>query len=257
MPDVNDTTLEYESAPLPPSGLPTEKINDEKASLRAAGAEVSPAEGDDGEEYPTTEELSTLKKIPAPLAFAAFCLCFVELAERASYFGSSQIFANFVNNPLPEGGNGAGAVAKGAKGKDQSAGALGMGSVSASAVSSTFTFLAYVTPILGGIVSDAYWGRYKTICVGVAVGAIAHVLLVIPGIPSVISGGHAFVPFIIAVLILSFASGFIKASLGPMLCDQSPVKKPVIRLTEAGERVILDPQTTVTRYLLIFYWAIK
>ncbi|KAL1408324.1 hypothetical protein Q8F55_005132 [Vanrija albida] len=252
MSNVNDTTLEYESAALPPAGLPTEK---EKASL--AGAEVTAPDDDDGEEYPTPEELSTLKKVPAPLAFAAFCLCFVELSERASYFGSSQIFANFVNNPLPAGGNGAGAVAKGAAGANQSAGALGMGSVSASAVSSTFTFLAYVTPILGGIVSDSYWGRYKTICVGVAVGAIAHVLLVIPGIPSVIASGHGFAPFIIAVLILSFASGFIKASLGPMLCDQSPVKKPVIRLTKAGERVILDPQTTVTRYLLIFYWAIN
>jgi POT family proton-dependent oligopeptide transporter len=29
-----------------------------------------------------------------------------------------------------------------------------------------FTFLAYVTPILGGIVADVKWGRFKTICVG-------------------------------------------------------------------------------------------
>lgn len=195
--------------------------------------------------------------VPAPLKFAALALCFIELSERASYFGCQQIFSNFVRGGLPEGGNGAGAVAPGPAGEQQSAGALGMGSVSASAVGSTFTFLAYVVPILGGIVSDAYWGRYKTIFVGVGIGIVSHILLVIPAIPSVIAGGHAFAAFMIAILILSFATGFIKASLGPLLCDQSPVKKPTVQTTSTGERVIVDPQTTVTRYLLIFYWCIN
>lgn len=197
------------------------------------------------------------RSVPAPLKFAALALCFVELAERASYFGCQQIFSNFVRGKLPVGGNGAGAVAPGAAGEQQSSGALGMGSVSASAVGSTFTFLAYVVPILGGIVSDAYWGRFKTIFVGVGIGIVSHILLVIPAIPSVIAGGHAFAAFMISILILSFATGFIKASLGPLLCDQSPVKKPTIQVTAKGERVILDPQTTVTRYLLIFYWCIN
>lgn len=42
-----------------------------------------------------------------------------------------------------------------------------------------------------------------------------------------------------------------------MLCDQSPVKRPVIRTSPTGERYILDPQATVQRYLLIFYWCIN
>ena len=50
-----------------------------------------------------------------------------------------------VNNPLPEGGNGAGAVAPGAAGANQSAGALGQGSVTASALVNMFDFLAYVS----------------------------------------------------------------------------------------------------------------
>lgn len=56
---------------------------------------------------------------------------------------------------------------------------------------------------------------------------------------------------------LAFAAGFIKPCLGPLLCDQSPVKRPVIRMTNKGERVILDPAATVQRYLLIFYWCIN
>lgn len=63
--------------------------------------------------------------------------------------------------------------------------------------------------------------------------------------------------FIISVIILAFAAGFIKPSLGPLLCDQSPVKHQTVITNKKGELVILDPQTTVQRYLLIFYWVIN
>lgn len=61
-------------------------------------------------------------------------MCLIEFAERASYYGSKGPFNNFINRPLPDGGNGAGAVAPGAAGLNQSAGALGRGSVTATAL---------------------------------------------------------------------------------------------------------------------------
>ena len=191
------------------------------------------------------------------MKWACIAMCFIELAERASYYGCQQIFANFVNNPLPAGGNGAGAVAKGAAGLQESSGALGLGSVSATAVGQTFTFLAYIIPIAGGIISDTRWGRFKTLWVGVIIGAISHFLLIIPAAPKILAGGHAFAGFMIMIIILAFASGLIKPCLGPMLCDQSPVKRPTIVTTKKGERVILDPQATIARYFLIFYWCIN
>ena len=112
-------------------------------------------------------------------------------------------------------------------------------------------------PILGGIIADTRWGRFKTLCVGVAIGAFSHIILVIPAIPKVLDTGHAFGGFMVCLIILAFASGMIKPCLGPMLCDQSPVKKPTIITTKKGERVILDPQTTIARYFLIFYWCIN
>lgn len=63
--------------------------------------------------------------------------------------------------------------------------------------------------------------------------------------------------FIISILILAFAAGFIKPSLGPLLCDQSPVKRPTVTVTKKGERVIIDPETTVSHYLLVFYGVIN
>lgn len=87
---------------------------------------------------------------------------------------------------------------------------------------------------------------------------MAHILLVIPAIPKVIENPNGSLgAFIISILILAGAAGFIKPSLGPLLCDQSPVKVPTIKVLPSGERVIVDPGVTVERYLLVFYWCIN
>ncbi|WVQ80548.1 hypothetical protein IAT38_002653 [Cryptococcus sp. DSM 104549] len=206
---------------------------------------------------PTDEEFAILKKVPGKMPWVCVAMCAIELAERASYYGITGVVQNFIKNPLPKGGNGAGAVAKGAAGENQSAGALGLGSVESSACYNAFVFLAYVFPIMGGIIADTKWGRFKTVCVGTAIGGVAHVLMVVVTIPSVIQSGKGIAPFLVFFYLLSMAAGFIKPCLATLLCDQSPVKKPVITTTKTGERVILDPQTTIQRYLLIFYWCIN
>lgn len=89
-------------------------------------------------------------------------------------------------------------------------------------------------------------------------GAIAHVILVVPAIPSVIAKPDAALGiFIMSILVLAGAAGFIKPCLGPLLCDQSPVKRPTLRILPSGEKVVVDPTTTVQRYLIVFYWCIN
>jgi POT family proton-dependent oligopeptide transporter len=93
--------------------------------------------------------------------------------------------------------------------------------------------------------------------VGVAIGFFGHIFLVVPALPGVITHKAALAPFLIGMLVLATGAGFIKPSLGPLLCDQSPVKKPTLKTLKSGERVIVDPQTTVQRYFLVFYWCIN
>lgn len=59
---------------------------------------------------PSEEEKATLRRVPDGIPWLTFVLCFVELAERASYYGVQTIFNNFMQFPLPEGGDGSGAV---------------------------------------------------------------------------------------------------------------------------------------------------
>jgi proton-dependent oligopeptide transporter, POT family len=56
--------------------------------------------------------------------------------------------------------------------------------------------------MVGGWLADAKWGRFRIICVG-----IAHVIMVIAAIPSILQAGHAYAPFMISVYILALGSG--------------------------------------------------
>ncbi|RJE20444.1 peptide transporter [Aspergillus sclerotialis] len=208
----------------------------------------------DGAKYlgptPTDEELSTLRKVAGPVSGSGYLLCTVEFAERASYYGCSWVFANFIQFPLPKGGNGAGAPPRGS---EETAGALGKGLQVSSALVLLFKFLAYCIPILGGWWADTRLGRYKMICIGVAVCGIAHVVMVGGAVPKVLQDGNGMAPFVINLLVLAFGAGLFKPNISPTVIDQVTFKKPFIRTLKSGERVIVDPETTIQRLTLTFY----
>lgn len=153
---------------------------------------------------PTEEEKATLRKVAGKMPYTCYLLCAVEFAERASYFGCYQVFKNFIRGKLPVGGNGAGAPPVGS---ELTAGALGKGSVTATAMTETFKFLAYGLCLYFGWLADVKYGRFGMICVGVAICGIAHVIMVISAIPSVLAAGNATAPFAISLYMLCIGAG--------------------------------------------------
>ncbi|KAJ5502782.1 hypothetical protein N7463_005656 [Penicillium fimorum] len=205
---------------------------------------------------PTEAESQTLRRVAGTLPLVSFSLCFVELAERASYYGAKTVFSNFMQFPLPEGGNGAGATPWGTQ---QTAGALGMGLQTSSALTLLFVFLAYVVPIFGGWWADVYVGRYKAIMVGVVICGIAHIIHIIGAIPSILQMGpsSAAPPFILGLLVLAVGAGIFKPNVSPIILDQIRHKKAYTKQLKSGEKVIVDPDATTTRTMLIFYGFIN
>jgi dipeptide/tripeptide permease len=61
--------------------------------------------------------------------------------------------------------------------------------------------------MLGGWLADAKWGRFWTIAVGIAICGIAHVIMVIAAIPSLLQNGSAYAPFMLSVYVLAVGSG--------------------------------------------------
>ena len=100
---------------------------------------------EDRDDKPTEEELRTLRRVPAKLHLPVWTIAFAELCERFSYYGSSVLYTNFVQRPLPDGSN-TGASA----GTDARVpGALGKGQKAAQGIVLFNQFFAYLMPLVG------------------------------------------------------------------------------------------------------------
>ena len=72
--------------------------------------------------FPTEEEWATLPRVAGSIPWQAWTVAVVEFVERFSYYGTSAVFVNFIQKPLPPGSKtGAGFLG------EYSSGALDMG----------------------------------------------------------------------------------------------------------------------------------
>ncbi|KAL1304300.1 hypothetical protein AAFC00_000704 [Neodothiora populina] len=210
----------------------------------------------DAERYPppTAEEAATLRKVSDSIPLIAYSLCIVELAERASYYGVQTIFSNFMQFPLPEGGNGAGAPAKGS---EDTVGALGRGEQFSVAIGLLFSFLAYVIPVFGGYGADVYTGRYRMIMYGVLLCGVSHVIMICGAIPTVLKAGNGIAPFMISLIILAIGAGVFKPCVALIVIDQYTHQRAYTKTLKSGEKVVVDPEVTIQRLMLAFYACVN
>lgn len=120
-----------------------------------------------------------------------------------------------------------------------------------------FSFLAYLVPIFGGWVADAKIGRYRTILIGVLIGGVAHVIMIGGAAPALLTAGKGVAPFIISIFLLAIGAGIFKPNIAPTLIDQYHHQKQYVKTLKSGEKVIVDPEVTIQRILLIFYCFIN
>ncbi|KAI1264781.1 POT family protein [Xylariaceae sp. FL1019] len=207
----------------------------------------------DIEKYPppTEEERKTLRKVHDTIPWTAWLICFVELAERASYYGSKTVFNNYIQFPLPDDGPGTGAI--NGNNPNDHAGALGLGLQASSALVLLFSFLAYVVPIGGAWWADVKVGKWKAIVWGVIIAGIAHVIMIGGAAPALLAKGQGVAPFIISLLLLALGAGIFKPNISPTLLDQYQHQYEYTKVLKSGEKVLVDPETTINRLCLIFY----
>lgn len=202
-------------------------------------------------EKPTEEEMATLRRVSGKIPWAAYTIAFVELCERFSYYGTTAVFVNFIQQPLPEGSN------TGAGFSGQS-GALDMGQRASTGLTTFNAFWAYIMPLVGAYVADQYWGRFKTIQMSCLVAIIGHIILIISAIPPVIvHPTGAITCFAIGIVIMGVGVGGFKSNISPLIAEQCTDTVIRVQTTKSGERVIMDPAVTVSRVYLYFYLMIN
>ncbi|CCF59433.1 hypothetical protein KAFR_0H00240 [Kazachstania africana CBS 2517] len=196
---------------------------------------------EEGYEIPTQDEMKTLRRVGGRIPFRCFLVALVELAERFSYYGLSAPFQNYMQNGPT----------------DSPPGVLQLNSSGATGLSYFFQFWCYITPIFGGYLADTKWGRYNTIGVGTVIYIIGIFILFITSFKTVAGRDGALAGFILALILIGFATGLIKSNLSVLIADQIPAKRPRVKTLKSGERVIEDHDVTIQNVFMFFYLMIN
>jgi proton-dependent oligopeptide transporter, POT family len=207
-------------------------------------------DSDEGE-YPTEDELHSLRRVPGHVPWKAFALAFVELCERFSYYGTTVVFTNFIQQKMPDG-------SRTGAGKNDQSGALGRGQRASTGIGTFNQFWVYLMPLFGAWVADAYLGRYRTIAWALGIAITGHIILTVSAVPTVITHPeNSLACFLIGLIIMGVGTGAFKSNISPLIAEQLPQTKMVTRELPSGERVIIDPTVTQSRVYHYFYLFIN
>ncbi|KAI9026112.1 peptide transporter PTR2-A [Hyaloraphidium curvatum] len=181
------------------------------------------------------------------LPLSAWLVVLAELAERFAYYGVSAPFQNYISLPYPTNESG-------------QRGGLGLGQATATALTTTFQFLCYLSPIFGAVVSDAWGlGKFRTILLFCGVYVLGLAVLVGTSVPPLLaaSTSAALAGLIISMIVLGVATGSIKTNVSPFVADQYPYKVPFVRTKKNGQQEVVDPGLTIQTVFNYFYLAIN
>ncbi|KAF2867136.1 POT family-domain-containing protein [Massariosphaeria phaeospora] len=239
------------------SGDPHRKLPASEHAVVGAGPEAAPPvyREVEGVVVPTDVELATLRRVPAPIPWKVYTIAFVELVERMSFYGTTAVFNNFIQDPNPGTRTGA---APNPNDPEAQPGALNLGQRVAQAITLTNSMMVYFFPLLGAWVADTYLGRFKTIVYAIIIAEIGHVLLTASAAPGMLEKPpQALGLFIIGLVIMAVGTGGFKPNISPLIAEQIGQSVMQVQVTKKGERVIVDPNITVSRIFNWFYLFIN
>ncbi|KAL5338359.1 POT family-domain-containing protein [Aspergillus crustosus] len=190
---------------------------------------------------PVVDTSRGLRRVPDRIPWIVLLVIIVELGERFTYFGLSGPLQNYIKNP--SGG--------------ELPGALGRGQAIATALGNFFKFWAYGSTVIGAIVADQFLGKFKAIVIACGIYIVGLTVLVTTATPAAINGGSAFGGLIASMVIIGLGTGGIKANVTPFCAEQYQKAHAFVKTLKSGEQVIVDPELTVERMFLWFYWAVN
>ncbi|VUC28035.1 unnamed protein product [Clonostachys rosea] len=96
----------------------------------------------------TDDEVANLAQTSDSLPLAVIIVIIIGGAERFAYYALSGPWQNYIQNP---------------PGDYALPGALGLGQATATAINNAYRFLSFLTPLIIGVLSDTWLGRYKAL----------------------------------------------------------------------------------------------
>jgi POT family proton-dependent oligopeptide transporter len=105
--------------------------------------------------------------------------------------------------------------------------------------------------------SDQYVGKFKAITISLGVYIIGLTILVATATPAGIQSNAGFGGLVAAMVIIGLGTGGIKANVTPMCAEQYQNAEPVLKTLKTGEIVVVDPELTIQRLFMWFYWVVN
>lgn len=99
--------------------------------------------------------------------------------------------------------------------------------------------------------SDQYLGKYNTLVYFAFIYLLGITILFLTSLPVSIEHGAATGGLIAAMIIIGLGTGGIKSNVSPLIAEQYSETKQKIRVQKNGERVIVDPATTIQRIYMV------
>ena len=176
------------------------------------------------------------------------------IKDSLTSVGTTAVFVNFIQQPLPEGSR------TGAAGTFGQPGALGLGQQAALGLILFNSFWSYIMPLVGGYLADTHWGRYKTINYATGIAMVGHIIIVISAIPQVITNPNgSLAAFVVGLILFGIGVGWFKVNISPLVAEQyeSTHSSMYVETLASGKKVIVDPTTTISIIYMRFYFMIN
>ncbi|KAM7200757.1 POT family domain containing protein [Rhypophila sp. PSN 637] len=185
------------------------------------------------------EQLPTVRdRVP----LRVYIISTVILLERAAFFGCTTTFQNYLQNAHDD---------------PLRPGLLGLGQSTAVAIIYAFSFLNYVTPLLGGIVADTCIGRYRAIQLGLLCDTLGIAILATTAFTQHFHHVGGLAGYIVAICLIAFGAGGAKPNLMAFMIDQCPEQDAREIYLKDDKKALTDRGLTVQFIYNMNYWMIN
>ncbi|PLB55687.1 oligopeptide transporter [Aspergillus steynii IBT 23096] len=187
----------------------------------------------------TEDEIKTLPHVVDSVPFIVWVALVAGASERFTFYAISAPWQNYMQND-----------------RDSIAvpGVLGLGQATATNISNAFFFFSFLAPLPFAILSDAWLGRYKTLCICYILNLCGCIVLFVTSLPVVTQDSVKIFGLALAMILLGLGTGGVKATVSPFIGDQYTTHAPQLVVNKKGQRAIADRTLTLQYIYNVFYW---
>ncbi|CAG9999996.1 unnamed protein product [Clonostachys byssicola] len=185
---------------------------------------AGPESDTDTKRSATDDEVANLAQTADSLPLAVIIVIIIGGTERFAYYALSGPWQNYIQNP---------------PGDYALPGALGLGQATATAINNAYRFLSFLTPLIVGVLSDTWLGRYKALLWSMIVYACGGLILLLTSLPIALDHGAGPAGLGVSMILIACGVGGVKATFPIFLGLYTVSHFRIIRVTNLSSLSII------------------